>query len=367
MNKGVGYIPSLNGIRALAVLLVFFSHTGFGHIVPGGLGVTIFFFLSGYLITTLLVEEHKLTGTISLKNFYIRRIYRLFPPLYIVIIGAVAITVLKGSNSFISMDGFLSQILHYSNYYIIFIGKEGMIPGLGILWSLAVEEHFYLFFPVFLLFYMKKLNIKNLVLLIVLIILIVNAWRLILVLNLDILSFRDPHYYYTYYATETRIDSLLYGCVMALIINPVNASKIDIKLIVIKVGMLVGISMILFTLLYRDVIFRETIRYSIQGLAMFPIFYYVITQQNSYIYKLLNLKSIAFIGKISYSFYLSHYVLIYLAEGFFGNTLIVKNVVGFLFTFVFSTVMYFFVEKRFARLRKKLHSENSGMQQVKLN
>jgi len=366
MNKGVGHIPSLDGIRAVAVLLVFFSHTGFGHIIPGGLGVTIFFFLSGYLITTLLVEEHKSTDTISLKNFYIRRIYRLFPPLYIVIIGAVVITVLKGSSSFISMDGFLSQILHYSNYYIIFVGKEGMIPGLGILWSLAVEEHFYLFFPIFLLFFIKKLSLKNLVLLIILIIVLVIAWRLLLVLNFDILSLRDPHYNYTYYATETRIDSLLYGCVMALILNPVYARKTEIKPSIIKAGLLIGTSMILFTLFYRDVIFRETIRYTIQGIAMFPIFYYVITQENSYIYKFLNLKPVAFIGKISYSFYLSHYVLIYLAQGFFGDTLIVKNIVGLFFTLIFSTIMYYFVEKRFAKLRKKLHSEDSSFQQVRL-
>ncbi|PKH85164.1 acyltransferase family protein [Colwellia sp. Bg11-28] len=356
MNKEIGYIPSLNGVRALAVLLVFFSHTGFSHIVPGGLGVTIFFFLSGYLITTLLVDEQKKTGSISLKNFYIRRIYRLFPPLYIVIIATILITIVKGDISYINIGGFLSQILHYSNYYIIFVGKEGMIPGLGILWSLAVEEHFYLFFPLFLLFFIKKISTKNLVFLIVLIILAVNAWRLILVLNFDILSLRDQLYHYTYYATDTRFDSLLYGCVMALILNPIHMTKkVNNNSLLIKVGMLLGTTLILFTLLYRDIIFRETIRYSIQGIAMFPIFYYLITQNKSLLYKLFNSQFMSFIGKISYSFYLSHYVLIYLAQSLFGDTLLVKNIIGLLFTLLFSTFMYYFVEKRFALLRKKLH------------
>src|SRR5580765_2574799 len=83
-----GAIPSLDGIRAVAVSLVFFAHGGFDNLVPGGLGVTIFFVLSGYLITTLMRIEHARSGAISYRDFYLRRLLRLMPPLVIVVAAA---------------------------------------------------------------------------------------------------------------------------------------------------------------------------------------------------------------------------------------------------------------------------------------
>src|SRR5687768_16024360 len=79
-------VPELEGIRAIAVAIVFVSHVGFGHIVPGGLGVTIFFFLSGYLITSLLRSEAAACGRIDLWRFYVRRTLRIMPPLYITLL-----------------------------------------------------------------------------------------------------------------------------------------------------------------------------------------------------------------------------------------------------------------------------------------
>src|SRR5690242_11117871 len=88
------YIPSLDGIRALAVMIVFVAHAGLGSWVPGGFGVTVFFFLSGYLITTLLRMEYDRSGTISLKDFYLRRVLRIFPNMYTVLFVASALTML---------------------------------------------------------------------------------------------------------------------------------------------------------------------------------------------------------------------------------------------------------------------------------
>src|SRR5713101_6087815 len=77
------YIPSLDGIRAISFFLVFFSHAGLGGIVPGGFGVSVFFLLSGFLITTLLRAEFARYQRISLGSFYLRRVLRILPPLYI--------------------------------------------------------------------------------------------------------------------------------------------------------------------------------------------------------------------------------------------------------------------------------------------
>jgi len=111
------YINNLDGIRALAVLIVLVAHAGFGHIVPGGFGVTVFFFLSGFLITTLLIAEYEKHQTISLKKFFLRRFFRLFPPLFISLIlayGLVAVGLLGGE---ISAGGVFYQLFYLANYH----------------------------------------------------------------------------------------------------------------------------------------------------------------------------------------------------------------------------------------------------------
>src|SRR6187431_2198154 len=79
------YIPSLDGLRALSILIVFLSHAGLSHVIPGPFGVAIFFFLSGYLITTLMRQERERTGSVNLWHFYLRRTLRIFPPLYLIL------------------------------------------------------------------------------------------------------------------------------------------------------------------------------------------------------------------------------------------------------------------------------------------
>src|SRR5258708_26476857 len=88
------HIPSLDGLRAVSFFIVFAAHAGLDRIVPGGFGVTVFFFLSGYLITTLMRMEAEATGHVSLKNFYLRRALRILPPFYIVLLAATALSEL---------------------------------------------------------------------------------------------------------------------------------------------------------------------------------------------------------------------------------------------------------------------------------
>ncbi len=88
-----GYIPSLDGIRALSFLIVFAAHAGLERWIPGFFGLSVFFFLSGYLITTLLRVEWNRTGTVNLRQFYLRRALRILPPFYVVLAGASALTL----------------------------------------------------------------------------------------------------------------------------------------------------------------------------------------------------------------------------------------------------------------------------------
>src|SRR5687767_5063135 len=113
-------IPSLDGLGAVSIGLVFAGHVGF-ELMPGGFGVTVFFVLSGYLITTLLRVEYDRAREVSLRNFYWRRIFRIWPAFYAVLIAAVILTLLAGLGSgTVDRQPLLGQVAHVFNYFEIF-------------------------------------------------------------------------------------------------------------------------------------------------------------------------------------------------------------------------------------------------------
>src|ERR1700761_4413230 len=215
-------IPSLNGLRAGSGLLVVSAHAGLSELIPGGLGLPIFFFWSGYLITTLMLAEHDRTGAISIRNFYTRRILRLSPPLLITLAIAYGLTYFGSLQGRITLPALMAQLLYFANYYIIFFdpNAQSMPGGTGILWSLAVEEHFYIFFPILLTVFMRGAR-RTMTIGVVLIAacLVVLIWRIHLVQSPGFFSDR------TYLASDTRIDSIIYGCLMALLFNPVRSVR----------------------------------------------------------------------------------------------------------------------------------------------
>src|SRR5712672_2112681 len=141
-----GAIPSLDGVRAVAVGLVFFAHSGLEKIVPGGLGVTIFFVLSGYLISTLMRIEYAAERKIDYRGFYLRRFLRLMPPLAVVVLLTSVFAAFALIDEF-TPNGLFSVLFYYSNYFVIAHDFHGLPAGASVVWSLAVEEHYYLLYP----------------------------------------------------------------------------------------------------------------------------------------------------------------------------------------------------------------------------
>ncbi|HLO83785.1 MAG TPA: acyltransferase [Nostocaceae cyanobacterium] len=349
MSQPKFYIPSLDGIRAIAFLIVFLSHAGLNYIIPGGFGVTIFFFLSGYLITTLLRKEYEHYQTINIQSFYLRRILRIWPVFYLVLILGTILTLLGFFKGQIYLHGFLSQFFHYSNYYSIVAHTEGIAMGSGVYWSLAVDEHFYLLFPLFYLF-LRRMNVspRRQAIIFWLLCLVVLIWRCVLVFSLGASPDR------IFFASDTRIDMFLYGCALGVIHNPMLDQQYASEKLWKYLFLPLGIMGILFSMMYRPPEFRETFRYTIQALSLYPIFITAIRFPNFGFFQFLNLRWVRFIGLVSYSLYLVHHTVILAIQMYLPNLpMILQGIVSILASFIISCILYYFIESPIAKLRKK--------------
>jgi len=302
-------IPALNGIRAIAVLLVVISHSGFGHIIPGGFGVTVFFFLSGFLITTLLLNEFRETQKISILHFFIRRILRLYPAFLVAISLVYSLAYFEIIGGKATLVGAFAQFFYFANYFNIFFDGAQYTPaGTSVYWSLAVEEHFYLIYPLIFSLCLMKMDAKKLLVFLFSLILAVFFWRIYLQQVFEVNDGR------ILYATDTRIDSIIFGCLLALLKNPIDEigkrefTLQDLFLIVFTLGGIVA------TFLVRDEVFRLTLRYSAQGLLLSVLFYYAIAFYKHRLFSFLNSRILNIIGIYSYSIYLFHFTVIEIVQ-----------------------------------------------------
>jgi peptidoglycan/LPS O-acetylase OafA/YrhL len=348
-------IPSLDGLRAISISIVLVSHAGYGKIVPGGFGVTIFFFLSGYLITTLLMDENDRLGRIHIGRFYLRRALRLFPPLVITLIIADLLVYFGLLDGGITWTGAIAQLLYFANYYGLFFDPGNTTAaGTGILWSLAVEEHFYMVYPALLVGLLAVgLSWRWIFVILAAACLMALLWRMHLA---GLPNFNVTR---TYYSSDTRFDSIGFGCLLALAANPNSAKAgtynpmLDPRFALLLAGatIVTAISMI-----WRDIYFRETFRYSLQGIALMPVFYFAIRYSKYFPFTLLNHPFVARIGLYSYAIYLIHYVVIELINKNTPWLATVKPLlvlVTFLVATLYAAVMENYVDGYFRLLRKK--------------
>jgi len=343
------HIPSLDGIRALSFLIVFVAHAGLGDVVPGGFGVTCFFFLSGYLITTLLRIEFERTGTISLRDFYLRRALRILPPFYSVLALAALLTATHVLPGGLDAQPMIAQLAHVTNYWNIYFGTAGMPQGTGVYWSLAVEEHFYLLFPcLFILLqlaFRRRPRMQGGALLLVCA--AVLAWRLALVLWLGATGDR------TYLASDTRLDSILFGCALAVAANPM-IDQVQLTARWRTPLLVLGTAGLLFSFLFRAPWFRETLRYSVQGLSLAPLFVVAMREPDYGPFKLLNLRLVRRVGVLSYSLYLVHHVALYATEAWLPRAgAPVRALLALGLSLAVAQATYRLIEKPCARLRKR--------------
>lgn len=350
-SSAANVIPSLDGIRAVSFLIVFLSHAYLGNIVPGAFGVTVFFFLSGYLITTLLRLEYDNSGRVSFRDFYLRRALRILPPFYTVLILAVILTWLGVSPGSLRIDALVAVFAHVANYWIIFRGYSGMPAGTGAYWSLAVEEHFYLVFPLVYVLLQRVLARQRFrqALFLLVCCVAVLIWRILLVSRGHVGEYR------TYLATDTRIDSILFGCALAVGGNPILDRLPGSPSLWRWLFLPLGVFLLFVTFVYHDESFRETFLYSLQGIGLIPIFVVAIREPGWGVFRLLNLPLVRQIGVLSYSLYLVHHVMLFLFEKQFPNISPVAWACGALVASILvALAIHALIEKPCGQLRKRL-------------
>jgi peptidoglycan/LPS O-acetylase OafA/YrhL len=304
----------LDSLRAVSILLVLIAHLGFQHVIPGGLGVTIFFGISGYIISILILKEHEDFGNVNLFLFYKRRFWKIAPPLFFLVMIP---SMFFWKTYSITISTFLSQIFFIFNWNKIYGDSGNYFPPSGLVWSLSIEEQFYIGIALFVLIirivaskpkYFRKIFTS----------LMCATWLLSTVSRILITMQDLPSFAYDdtgnltriYFGTDTRISSIACGSLVALLSTSEYLRGEPFK-ILSKYRFLAfqaTILIFLISLLVRDQFFRDTFRFSLQeiGVALLIITGPVLNSWPKNLTRASNSSVVQLIGKSSYSLYLSH-------------------------------------------------------------
>ena len=320
MGKKRRYIKGLDGIRAIAVIMVLAYHLKLALFKSGFLGVTVFFVLSGYLITGILISEVEEEGTIDLKNFWLRRIRRLVPA--VMSMAVVIIFVSAVVNRIIFTKGckdFLASVLGFNNWWQIF-NKISYFEAAGVpspfthCWSLAIETQFYLIYPLILLGIYKLVKSRgegraNRGLLFAGVTLLLALISVILMIVLF-----DPQQDASrvYYGTDTRAFSLLFGALLAILWE----YRMVPRRLSASVNMVLG-SVSFAVLLVMTIAINGSSNFWYRGGQFFGtiltvLMVYAVSGRKTWLSRFLSNPVLKWMGNRSYSIYLWHYPIILL-------------------------------------------------------
>ncbi len=343
------YVPGLDGLRAIAVLAVIAYHLNLEWAPGGLLGVTIFFVLSGYLITNLLLIEWDLTERIDLAGFWVRRARRLLPAMFVMLFTVTAWVTLFNHDFLARLrEDFLPAVFYYSNWWYIFqdlsyFENMGTPSILTHFWSLAVEEQFYIIWPLVIfaaLFFGVK---KKKILVATLAVALLSAVVMAAMYN----PVADPSR--IYYGTDTRAFSLLIGAALAMVwpsheLAQTMPLKVRLSMDLIgSIALAAILAAIAFSHQYNGFLYRGGM---VLVSVLTAILVGVLVHPASSLSRVMSFRPLVWIGLRSYGIYLWHYPIILLTtpQVDTGSSHIFRTVVQIVLTFVVAELSYRFIE-----------------------
>lgn len=301
------YLPTLDGWRGVAILMVVLGHAvkpaycsaapeaGWcRYVLLGGHGVALFFALSGFLITARLLAEYERNGGISLRGFYLRRLFRILPAAFALL---AVLTMLGWAGVLpIAPIEIISSALFFRNYVPLFLGDTGHGFYTALFWSLAIEEHFYLVWPLLLIVSLRRGVAARVAIGLAL---AIAVWRRLEGNYLWLQNALDLPQYQFYFRTDTRLDALLWGCTLALLLREAGTRATIKRLlkpafwVLLPVAYLLGIA-----LAWRGVLWHTLLAPPmIAGTMLYP---------PAAAGRVLEWAPLRWVGRISYSLYLWH-------------------------------------------------------------
>jgi peptidoglycan/LPS O-acetylase OafA/YrhL len=343
--------PALDGVRAIAVLLVLGINSLIPFVKGGYIGVDIFFVLSGFLITALLTSEWAASGAISLPRFYARRALRLLPALAFLLLVMCGYAVLRQSatEAHITYRESVWVLFYYANWMLTRLHEVGSLDHA---WSLSVEEQFYIAWPLLLLLMLRSsLSRRQMLGILATAAAAAALWR-------GWLWHEGTNYLRLYYGTDTRADALLVGCIAGLIFSwdllphtPAAAVSLR-RLALVALG---GLSIVsVSTPVDSSLVYRGG--FTLIALAAGTLLLAITAGRNS-LGGWLQARPLTWIGRISYSLYLWHYPVFHVLRIARLSPLHLPigliHLVRFAAVFALACISYYGVERPFLRLKHR--------------
>ena len=338
---GQRHLPALDGIRMVAVMAVLVAHS-YAWIPSGGLGVSAFFVLSGFLITWLLLGEHDETGTISLRRFYARRTLRIFPAYYTYLLLSFAIDTYVGDTH--SRSAMVAALYYGVNYFNAFNGHPS--TSVAATWSLAVEEQFYLLWPLLFLSLCSGKRVRILQGLVALIAIVV-AWRCFLWYQVGMGEA------YVYNAFDTRFDTLAVGCLLAVLLKSPST--------VVRAGLLARywwlpmatLGLLLISHLGISSNWHYGVGFTVDAVLLAVLLVQLLQLSATSPWRWLDNARVRYLGKISYPMYLYHGWGMAIGRRIPFGHLHTRFAFGVLATVGLATGSYYVIERPFLRLKAR--------------
>ena len=348
--------PALDGIRAGAVVLVMLYHASLP--VHGGhIGVNVFFVLSGFLITSLLLQERLSSGRIAFGKFWMRRVLRLYPALLalIVVVTVYSLSIPDAVRSEESLWGWFPAMLYFSNWVRAFNG----LGSLGLYehtWSLSIEEQFYVVWPIVLwLIFRISANLRTVAWVAAIGCAASLATRLIVAPG-------PEGYERIFNGLDTQGDQLLFGCLLAAIVMVAARDgwthKLRKALGLLTVPAFAALLALAFLWPHHGVSLMMRVAMSVVGISAACVIGYVYVASQSWLSRALGMRVLVYIGTRSYGLYLWHYPIFVIMSGVAPTPILIPLELAL--SFIAAELSFRLIETPFLKIKNRLRRETKA-------